>query len=45
MQSNGYSAYVSDNQHKYTPNFGPAPPLQDGVNTNIVEVFNNLEKV
>ena len=44
MQSNGYSKYVSDNQYKYTPNFGPAAPLQDGVNTNIVEVWNNLEK-
>ncbi len=45
MQSNGYSKYVSDNQYKYTPNFGPAAPLQDGVNTNITEVFNNLEKI
>ena len=45
MQSNGYSKYVSDNQFKYTPNFGPAAPLQNGVNTNIVEVFNNLEKI
>ena len=44
MQSNGYSKYVSDNQYKYFPNFGPAAPLQDGVNTNIVEVYNNLEK-
>jgi cyclase len=45
MQSNGYSKYVSDNQYKYSPNFGPAAPLQDGVNTNIAEVFNNLEKI
>jgi glyoxylase-like metal-dependent hydrolase (beta-lactamase superfamily II) len=45
MQSNGYSKYVSDNQYKYFPNFGPAAPLQDGVNTNIVEVYNNLDKV
>ena len=45
MQSNGYSKYVSDNQYKYTPNFGPATPLQDGINTNIVEVFNNLERM
>ncbi len=45
MQSNGYSKYVGDNQYKYFPNFGPAAPLQDGVNTNIVEVYNNLERV
>ncbi len=45
MQSNGYSKYVSDNQYKYFPNFGPATPLQDGVNKNIVEVYNNLEKI
>ncbi len=45
MQSNGYSKYVSDNQYKYFPNFGPATPMQDGVNKNIVEVYNNLEKI
>jgi hypothetical protein len=45
MQSNGYSKYVSDNQYKYFPNFGPATPLQNGVNTNVVEVWNNLEKI
>jgi cyclase len=45
MQSNDYSKYVSDNQYKYSPNVGPAAPLQDGVNTNITEVFNNLEKI
>ena len=45
MQSNGYSKYVSDNQYKYTPNFGSPAPLQDGVNTNIADVCNNLERV
>jgi cyclase len=45
MQSNDYSKYVSDNQYKYFPNFGPAAPLQDGVNKNIVEVWNNLGKI
>ena len=45
MQSNGYGAYVSDNQYKYSPNFGPATPMQDGVNKNIVEVYSNLEKI
>jgi glyoxylase-like metal-dependent hydrolase (beta-lactamase superfamily II) len=45
MQSNGYSNYVRDNQYKYFPNFGPAAPLQDGVNNNIVETWNNLEKI
>jgi hypothetical protein len=27
------------------PNFGPATPMQDGVNKNIVEVYSNLEKI
>ena len=45
MDSNGYGKYVTDNQYKYFPNFGPAAPLQNGVNTNIVEVWNNLERI
>jgi hypothetical protein len=45
MQSDNYNKYVSDNQYKYFPNFGPAAPLQNGVNTNIVDVWNNLDKV
>jgi hypothetical protein len=44
MQSNAYGKYVSDNEYKYFPSFGPATPLQDGVNTNIAEVYNTLEK-
>ncbi len=44
MQSNAYGKYVSDNEYKYFPSFGPATPLQDGVNTNIAEVYNRLEK-
>jgi cyclase len=45
LQSNGYAKYVADNQYKFFPNFGPAVPLQDGVNTNIVEVYSNLDRV
>lgn len=45
MQSNGYAAYVSRNQYEYEPNFGPAIPLQDGVNTNVAEVYKNLERI
>jgi hypothetical protein len=44
MQSNAYGRYVIDNEYKYFPSFGPAVPLQDGVNTNIAEVYNALEK-
>lgn len=44
MQSNGYGKYMSDNEYKYFPSFGPPMPLQDGVNTNIAEVYNNLDK-
>jgi hypothetical protein len=45
MQANGYGQLVADNQYRFFPNFGPAAPLQDGVNTNIVEVYNNLDRV
>lgn len=44
LQSNGYSKYLIDNGYKYFPSFGPAAPLQDGVNSNIAEIYNNLEK-
>jgi glyoxylase-like metal-dependent hydrolase (beta-lactamase superfamily II) len=45
MQSNGYAEYVAKNHYQFESNFGPAAPLQDGVNTNIVEVYENLDRV
>jgi glyoxylase-like metal-dependent hydrolase (beta-lactamase superfamily II) len=45
MQSNGYSEFVSKNQYEFEPNFGPAAPLQSGVNTNIADIYKNLDRV
>jgi glyoxylase-like metal-dependent hydrolase (beta-lactamase superfamily II) len=45
MQSNGYAEYVAKNQYQFEPNFGPAAPLQHGVNTNIVEVYKNIDRL
>jgi len=45
LASNGYAKFLSDNLYKFEPHFGPPDPLQDGVNTNISEVFKNLDRV
>ncbi|MBI3667824.1 MAG: MBL fold metallo-hydrolase [Acidobacteria bacterium] len=45
LEGNGYAEYVADNLYKFFPNFGPAAPLQDGVNTNISEIYKNLDRV
>lgn len=45
LQSNGYDKFLADNLYKFFPNFGPAAPLQNNVNTNIGEVYKNLERV
>jgi cyclase len=42
LQSNGYSDLVIRNNERFNPHFGKMPPLQDGVNTNILEIYNNL---
>jgi len=45
MQSNGYAKFVMDNESKGFPSFGPREPLQTEVNTNIAEVYANLDKM
>lgn len=45
LQSNGYSKYVSDNQYKSFPNFGPSAGLQADINTNIAEIYANLDRL
>ncbi len=45
MQSNGYAKFLADNSYKFTPNFGSAPPLQEGVKTNVSEIYRNLARV
>jgi cyclase len=44
MQSNGYAEYVAKNQYQFETNFGPPAPLQEGVNTNIVDVYENIDR-
>ncbi len=44
LQSNGYSDLLERNSERFNPHFGKMPPLQNGVNTNILEIFNNLDR-
>jgi hypothetical protein len=44
LQANGYAKFLADNLYKYFPNFGPAAPLQDGVNTNIEHIYKALDR-
>lgn len=45
LAANGYANYLADNLQRFEPHFGPAGPLQDGVNTNIADVYRNLDRV
>jgi cyclase len=45
LQSNGYAKYVADNLNESFPNFGPAKGLQADINTNIAEIYANLDRV
>jgi cyclase len=42
LQSNGYGELLIRNNDRFNPHFGKLPPLQDGVNTNIAEIYKNL---
>ncbi len=44
MQSNGYGELVGRTVAAENPKWGPAPPLQDGVNENMRDVLKNLDK-
>lgn len=44
LQSNGYGELLIRNNERFNPHFGNMPPLQDGVNTNILEIYNNLDR-
>ena len=44
LQSNGYGELLMRNNERFNPHFGNVPPLQDGVNTNILEIYNNLDR-
>ena len=45
LQSSGYAKYVADNENKVFPNFGPSAGLQDDINTNIAEIYANLDRL
>ena len=44
MQSNGYQAFLERTLTADHVHFGPISPLQDGVNGNIRDVYNNLDR-
>jgi glyoxylase-like metal-dependent hydrolase (beta-lactamase superfamily II) len=44
LQSNGYAELLIRNNELSNPHFGKMPPLQDGVNINILEIYNNLDR-
>jgi len=44
LESNGYGEYVTRNNSRLTPHFGSLPPLQAGVNTNISDIYKNLDR-
>jgi len=45
MQANGYADLLAHVLEVSTPHYGPMPPLQDGVNANIRDVYTNLDRV
>jgi len=44
MKQNGYEAFLTRTLAQETLHFGPMPPLQDDVNSNIRDVYNNLDR-
>jgi len=44
LHSNGYEAYLARMSEQSQSRFEKTPPLQNGVNTNIVEIYNNLDR-
>jgi glyoxylase-like metal-dependent hydrolase (beta-lactamase superfamily II) len=45
LDSNGYGAFLMKSIASGEPHFGEPAPLQEGVNTNIAEVYKNLDRV
>ena len=44
LQSNNYGAFVAKTLSDDNTHFGPMPPLQEEVNNNIRDVYNNLDR-
>ena len=45
LESNGYGDYIQRSYARFEPNFGKVAPLQNGVNTNISEIYSKLDGV
>jgi cyclase len=44
LHSNGYEAYLARMSEQSHSHFAQVPPLQDGVNVNIADIYNNLDR-
>jgi len=44
MQANGYGGILARVLEESTPHYGPMPPLQNGVDSNIADVYRNLDR-
>lgn len=45
LQSNGYKEFLVQTSEQSSPHFGKMPPLQEGVNANVRDVYSNLDRV
>ncbi len=45
ITADGYGDFLITNNKKYRPIFGDPPPLEDYINVNIEQIFNNLDRV
>ena len=45
LEANGYGEILTRVLAESNPHYGPMPPLQNGVNANIADVYANLDKV
>jgi hypothetical protein len=45
LQSNGYAEFLVRTSEQSEAHFGKMPPLQEGVNANIHDVYSNLDRI
>jgi cyclase len=45
LQADGYAKFLADNLYRFFPNYGPAAPLQQGIDANIEQIYKNLDRV
>jgi cyclase len=44
LHSNGYEAYLARMSEQSHPHFAKVPPLQNGINVNIADIYTNLDR-